>query len=130
MQKSKKPVIELESYCDWVHARRNTRWPELIKATEACQRTGAILLIAELGYLTGNPYFMKILIDAQIPLYCCDQSFMTAAVLDAYHRHAELHRVLHSQAICAGLDKKGRVRDRKKRRPASESAELLEAMAV
>jgi hypothetical protein len=122
-----RPKTILESYCDIVQGRHHKHWPELIKATEACQRTGAILLIAELGHLTANAYFMEILLGAEVPLYCCDQSFMTAAVLEAYHKHALVHRGLHSQAICAGLSKGGRIRGRRKHPAPTEIAEALEA---
>jgi hypothetical protein len=121
------PKTILESYCDRVRGRRNKHWPELIKATEACQCTGAILLIAELGHLTANAYFMEILLGAGVPLYCCDQNFMTVDILAICHQHLRHASQLQGQAISAGLDRNGWARGSRKRRVPTEIAEALEA---
>jgi hypothetical protein len=93
----------IESYTETPDSRRAIRWPQLVRAVEACQHTGATLLIAELSTLTNNEPFTQILIQSQVKFYCCDQPFVTPTVLEALCKHAKVLRNLHGKLIREGL---------------------------
>lgn len=84
-------------------SRRTAKWPELHKALELCKERQATLLIAELGTLTSNEIFAKMLLDSGVKFHCLDQPFVNQTILEALSKHAEVQRKLHGKLIREGL---------------------------
>lgn len=100
----KQPNAEhLASFVETPDSRRTAKWPELQKALEACQQRNATLLIAELGTLTSNEIFSKLLLDSAVKFHCLDQPFVNQTILEALSKHAQVQRKLHGKLIREGL---------------------------
>lgn len=101
---AKQPAAEhVASFVETPDSRRTAKWPELQKALEACQHRNATLLIAELGTLTSNEIFAKLLLDSGIKFHCLDQPFVNQTILEALSKHAQVQRKLHGKLIREGL---------------------------
>ncbi len=93
----------LETFYDTFDSRRTAKWPQLLKAIEACKQKGATLLITELGTLAKNESFAEPLIDSGISFYCCDQPFVDREILSALSKSAQVEKKLHGKLIREGL---------------------------
>lgn len=93
----------LETYIETPENKRTNKWPQLEKAIEACKFRNATLIIAELGTLTTNEAFTKLLLESGSAFHCCDQPFVNQAILEALYKHAQVQRKVHGQLIREGL---------------------------
>jgi hypothetical protein len=93
----------IETHIEIPENRKTNKWPQLEKAIDACQARSATLIIAELGTLTNNETFSQLLLESGVEFYCCDQPFVTTAILEALHKHAQVQRKLHGKLIREGL---------------------------
>lgn len=83
--------------------RKASKWTQLERAIDICKLRNATLIIAELGTLTNNEVFAKLLLDSGVQFYCCDQPFVNNVILEALAKHAQVQRKLHGQLIREGL---------------------------
>ncbi len=93
----------LASFVETPDSRRTAKWPELQKALDTCKHKNATLLIAELGNLTSNEIFAKLLLDSGTQFHCLDQPFVNQTILEALSKHAQVQRKLHGKLIREGL---------------------------
>lgn len=93
----------LATFVETPDSRRTAKWPELQKALDACKQKKATLLIAELGTLTSNEIFAKLLLDSGVTFHCLDQPFVNQTILEALSKHAQVQRKLHGKLIREGL---------------------------
>ena len=93
----------LETFYDTFDSRRTAKWPQLLKAIEACKQRGATLLITELGTLAKNESFAEPLIASGINFHCCDQPFVDRDILSALSKSAQVEKKLHGKLIREGL---------------------------
>lgn len=96
-------AVQAASFVETPDSRRTAKWPELQKALEACKTRNATLLIAELGTLTSNEIFAKLLLDSGVKFHCLDQPFVNQTILEALSKHAQVQRKLHGKLIREGL---------------------------
>jgi len=97
------PNEVIETCVEPLENKRTSKWPQLERAIKLCKERGAKLLIAELGTLTSNDAFTKILLDSRVEFHCCDQPFVNQNILEALHQHAQVQRKLHGKLIREGL---------------------------
>jgi len=93
----------IEAFTETPESRRTSKWPQLLKAIQACKQTGATLLIAELGTLTNNESFTQLLLESGVKFHCCDQPFVNQSILEALSKHAQVQKKLHGKLIREGL---------------------------
>lgn len=93
----------IETFIEIPNNKRSNKWPSLERAINACRIHNATLLIAELGTLTNNEIFTKLLISSEVNFYCCDQPFVNRNILEALFQHAQVQRKLHGKLIREGL---------------------------
>ncbi len=93
----------LDTFVESFGRLQSIQWPELQKALHQCKLNEATLLILELGKLANNPSFAQCLLGSGVPFVCADQPFVTADILEALTKHAEVQRTLHGKLIREGL---------------------------
>lgn len=103
LESKKQPYQVIETYTETLETRRSAKWPQLERAIATCREQRATLIIAELGTLTNNEAFSKVLLNAEIEFYCCDQPFVNKVILEALQKHAQVQRKLHGKLIREGL---------------------------
>lgn len=97
------PAEVLASFIELPDNKRAIKWPELQNALKLCQERNATLIIVELGSLTTNESFTKVLLEAEIKFHCLDQPFVNQTILEALSKHAQVQRKLHGKLIREGL---------------------------
>jgi predicted metal-dependent hydrolase len=93
----------LDTFIETLLQRRPLQWPVLRKALQCCKERGATLLILELGKLANNQSFAQLLLGSDVPFFCADQPFVTAPILEALTKHAQVQKTLHGKLIREGL---------------------------
>jgi len=97
------PAEVVGTFIEKPEHKRTNKWPQLERALLAATNSNATLLIVELGTLTANEIFIRLILKSNVNFYCCDQSFVNRTNLEALFRHVQAQRTIHSYLICKGL---------------------------
>lgn len=93
----------LDTCIEILENRKPNKWSQLERAIDICRLKHATLVVAELGTLTHNESFSQLLLSSGVEFYCCDQPFVNHTILEALHKHAQVHRKHHGNKIREGL---------------------------
>lgn len=98
-------LTNIASFTEKVDSKKSSKWPELTNAIEFAKTNNATLVIAEIGTLTNNEHFAKLLLNSNLDFMCADQPYINLTVLEALSKHAKIQKKLHGKLIREGLEK-------------------------